>query len=160
MKRFLGLLTLAVALVFAGMTIAHADEEKKAEANVEKAEKAEAKADKAVEKADKAVEKAEKARTVTMTGEVIDTGCYLGHEAKGEKHKTCAVTCVAAGMPIGLLTDKNAVYLLVPPHDNKDGYNKAKELVGQKAEISGAQFLRGGMKAIEVASAKPAAPAK
>jgi hypothetical protein len=155
MKRFLGVLTLAGALVFAGMTIARADDD------VKKADKAEEKAGKAVEKAATAAEKAaEKPKTVTMTGEVIDTGCYLGHEAKGEKHKTCAATCVAAGMPIGLLTDRDAVYLLVPPHDNKDGYNKAKELVGEKAEISGAPFVRGGMRAIEVASAKPATPAK
>jgi hypothetical protein len=145
MRRYLGLLTLAGALVFAGMTIANAAEEAKAEEKAKAGEK-------------KIEEKAEKAKTVTMTGEVIDTGCYLGHEAKGEKHKGCAATCVAAGMPIGLLTDKSAVYLLVPPHDNKDGYNKAKELIGEKAEISGEQFVRGGMRAIEVASAK-AAPA-
>jgi hypothetical protein len=146
MKRYLGLLTLAGALVFAGMTIANAAEEKKAE-------------EKKVEQKTETVTKTvttKPDKTVTMTGEVIDTGCYLGHEAKGEKHKGCAATCVAAGMPIGLLTDKNAVYLLVPPHDNKDGYNKAKELVGEKAEISGEQFVRGGMRAIEVASAKPA----
>ena len=132
MKRFLGVLSLAGALVLVGIVAAHAAEQKAA----------------ATPKAPKAV---------TMVGEIVDTGCYLGHEAKGEKHKECAATCVAAGMPIGLLTDKNALYLLIPPHENKDGYNKAKELVGDRAEISGMPLLRGGLRGIEVTSAKPLA---
>ena len=130
MKRFVGVLSLAGALVLVGIMAANAAEQKKAEA---------------------------KDKTVTMVGEIVDTGCYLGHEAKGEKHKECAATCVAAGMPIGLLTDKNALYLLIPPHENKDGYNKAKEMVGDKVEISGMPLVRGGLRAIEVASAKPVA---
>ena len=134
MKRFLGMLSLAGALALVVFTIANAAEEKHAHADA-------------------------KAKTVTMTGEIVDTGCYLGHEAKGEKHKECAATCVAAGMPIGLLTDKNALYLLIPPHENKDGYNKAKELVGDRAEISGMPLLRGGLRGIEVTSAKPLAAA-
>jgi len=137
MKRFLGVLSLAGALVLVGIMAANAAEQKKAEA---------AKAEAAP-------------KSVSMVGEIVDTGCYLGHEAKGEKHKECAATCVAAGMPIGLLTDKNALYLLIPPHDNKDGYNKAKEMVGDKAEVSGTPLVRGGLKAIEVASAKPVAAA-
>ena len=131
MKRFVGVLSLAGALVLVGIMAANAAEQKKAEAKAPK--------------------------PVVMVGEIVDTGCYLGHEAKGEKHKECAATCVAAGMPIGLLTDKNALYLLIPPHENKDGYNKAKEMVGDKVEISGMPLVRGGLRAIEVASAKPVA---
>lgn len=134
MKRLLGVLSLTAAVVLAVFTIAIAAEEKKAE------------------------EKA--AKPVTMTGEIIDTGCYLAHGASGEKHKDCGVTCVAAGMPMGLLTEKGVLYLVVQPHDNKDAYNKMKEWVGQKAEVTGMVYERAGMKSIEVASAKPtAAPA-
>ena len=124
MKRFLGVLSLTGALVLVGIVAAHAAEQKKAEAKAPK--------------------------PVVMVGEIVDTGCYLGHEAKGEKHKECAATCVAAGMPIGLLTDKNALYLLIPPHETK-------EMVGDKVEISGMPLVRGGLRAIEVASAKPVA---
>ena len=128
MKRFIGLLSLSAAIVLAVFTIAIAAEEKKAEA-----------------------------KPVTMTGEIMDTDCYLGHGAMGEKHKACGVTCVASGTPMGLLTAKGDLYLLMPPHDNKDAYNKAKEWVGDKAEVTGMVFERGGMKAIEVVSAKHAA---
>ena len=128
MKRLFGVLSLAGALALV-FAIAYAAEEKEKEG----------------------------VKPITMKGEIVDMGCYLGHAAMGEKHKECAVTCVAAGMPIGLLTEKNMVYLLVPPHDNKDGYNKAKEWVSAKVEITGTPFNRAGMKAIEVVSAKPVA---
>jgi hypothetical protein len=95
-----------------------------------------------------------------MTGEVLDLACYLGNAASGEKHKQCAVTCAASGSPIGLLTDKGDVYLITPPHDSKDAYNKAKQWAGTKVEVTGKTFERGGMKSIEVASAKQAPAAK
>jgi len=94
-----------------------------------------------------------------MTGEIVDTDCYISHGAMGEKHKECAATCVAGGTPMGLLTEKGMLYLLTPPHENKDGYNKAKEMVGAKVEITGEAGERGGMKMIEVMSVKPAAAA-
>ena len=139
MKRFLGLLSLAAALALVVFTIASAEEGKAAPEK-------------------KAAEAA--AKSVTVSGEIVDMACYMGHGAMGEKHKECAVTCVAAGSPMGLLTDKGVLYVLLPPHDNKDGYNKAKELAGDKVEITGMPSSRNGTKAIEVASAKPmAAPA-
>jgi len=100
---------------------------------------------------------AAKSKSVTMTGEIVDTDCYIGHGAMGEKHKECAATCVAGGTPMGLLTDKGMLYLLTPPHENKDGYNKAKEMVGTKVAITGEVGERSGMKMIEVMSVAPAA---
>jgi len=102
---------------------------------------------------------AAKSKSVTMTGEIVDTDCYIGHGAMGEKHKECAATCVASGTPMGLLTEKGVLYLLTPPHENKDGYNKAKEMVGTKVEITGEPGERSGMKMIEVMAVKPAAAA-
>jgi len=134
MKRILGLLSLAAALAIVVFAIANAEETKAAP------EKAKAEA---------------AAKSVTASGEIVDMSCYMAHAAMGEKHKECAVTCVAAGSPIGLLTDKGVLYVLVPPHDNKDGYNKAKELAGDKVEVTGLPFARNATKAIEVASAKP-----
>jgi len=131
MKRFLGVGLVAVMLVVAGFTVARAHE----------------------------MAGMEKAKTVTVTGEIVDTACYLGHGAMGEKHKQCAATCVAAGAPMGLLTEKGVLYLLTPPHENKDGYNKAKELAGSKVAVTGEMNERSGMKSIEVASIKPAAAA-
>jgi hypothetical protein len=133
MKRVTGLVLFVSVVAFAGFAIANAAEEKKADA---------------------------KPKPTTLTGEIVDLGCYLGHGAAGEKHKQCAETCIAGGMPMGLLTAKGEVYLLTPPHENKDAYNKAKDWAGDKVELTGLVHERSGLKSIEVASAKPApAPA-
>ena len=129
MKRKLGMILLAGAIAVAVAAAAIA-EEKAAEA---------------------------KAKAVTLTGELIDTGCYMGHGASGPKHKECATKCIAAGMPMGLLTAKGDIYLLTPPHGNTDAYAKAKEWAGAQVEITGEVHERGGLKSIEVTGSKPAA---
>lgn len=93
----------------------------------------------------------------TITGEVVDTGCYLGHEARGAKHIECATKCIAQGMPMGLLTDKGALYLITLNHDNADPYNQLKEMAGKTVTVTGVVMTRGGMKGIDVSEVKAAA---
>ncbi len=86
----------------------------------------------------------------SITGEVVDTGCYLGHEARGEKHVSCATKCIAGGMPMGLLTSDGALYLLLLNHDNPDPYNKLKEMAGKTVVVTGPVMARSGMSGIDV----------
>lgn len=90
------------------------------------------------------------AKSSSWTGEILDAGCYLGHAAQGPKHTECAVKCAANGMPIMLLTKDGKAILLTPPHDNADAYNKAKEMAGTMAVITGTLAERGGVKGITV----------
>ena len=129
MKRFKGLLVLASVMALVGFAIATNAEEKKAD-NAPK--------------------------PVTLSGEIVDLGCYMDHGAMGEKHKQCAAMCAAGGSPIGLLTDKGVIYLLTAPHEGKDAFNKVKEWAGSKVEVTGMTHERSGLKSIEVASAKMA----
>ncbi len=93
----------------------------------------------------------------TWTGEIIDMGCYIGHGAKGEKHKDCATKCIANGMPMGLLTKEGKLVLLTMNHDNPDAYNQCKEWAASMVEVTGTLSERNGIKAIDVTGAKPAA---
>ena len=104
--------------------------------------------------------KAEK-KPVTLKGELVDTGCYIGHGAMGEKHKECATKCIANGMPMGLLSGKT-LYLITMNHDNPDPYNKLKDMAAETVEVTGTVSERNGVKAIDVTDAKLAAaqPAK
>lgn len=108
-----------------------------------------------------AEETAKKAPT-TLTGELIDTGCYLGHGARGEKHIDCATKCINNGMPMGLLTSAGKLYLITLNHDNPDPYNKLKEMAGKTVSVTGVVSVRAGMQGIDVTDAKLAAaePAK
>lgn len=98
----------------------------------------------------------EKVVTKTVTGEVVDLGCYLGHAARGEKHISCATKCLAQGMPMGLLTTNGTLYLVTLDHDNADPYNSLKDMAGKNVTVTGQLLTRSGMKAIEATTVHPA----
>jgi hypothetical protein len=96
----------------------------------------------------------------TLTGEVVDTGCYLGHGARGEKHVSCATKCINNGMPMGLLTADGTLYLITLDHENADPYNQLKTMAGKTVTVTGSISSRGGMKGIDVTAVKLAMAAK
>ena len=91
----------------------------------------------------------EKAVTKTITGEVVDMGCWLGHAARGADHISCATKCLNNGMPMGVLTSNGTLYLVTLDHDNADPYVSLKEMAGKNVSITGELLSRSGMKAIE-----------
>jgi hypothetical protein len=95
------------------------------------------------------------AEKVTVTGEVIDTYCYALMGVKGESHRQCAIDCINAGIPAGLLEDgTNKVYVLLP---NKDKSGLPKEVInkaGRKATITGKVYASGGSQFLTVESVK------
>ncbi len=93
--------------------------------------------------------------TASITGEVVDAGCYLGHGERGRKHADCAKQCIAGGMPMCLLTSDGSVYLLTMNHENADPYNRLKTMAGRTVTVTGEVMMRGGMNAIGVASMRP-----
>lgn len=97
------------------------------------------------------------AKAQTITGEIVDMGCYMGHAAKGAEHKECGLKCIANGMPMGLLTDKGMLYVLTMNHDNADPFNKAKEWASEKVKVTGPVSVRNSIKSLQVDAAEPAA---
>jgi hypothetical protein len=91
----------------------------------------------------------EKTITKTITGEVVDMGCWLGHAARGKDHISCATKCLNQGMPIGLLTSNGTLYLVTLDHDNADPYVSLKDMAGKDVSITGELLSRSGVKAIE-----------
>jgi hypothetical protein len=90
----------------------------------------------------------------TVTGEIVDMGCYMAHEAKGEKHLSCATKCIANGMPMGLLTAQGKLYLITLDHDNADPYNKCKDWAAKQVTLTGSVSERAGMRSIDVTEAQ------
>lgn len=99
-------------------------------------------------------------KPTTLSGELVDMGCYIGHMAKGEKHADCAAKCVSGGMPMGILTSSGKLYLLTMDHANPDAYNKAKDFAGKQVKITGPTHVRNGVNTIDVVSAETVAMAK
>jgi hypothetical protein len=89
-------------------------------------------------------------KTMTVTGEIVDMGCYMGHGAKGQAHKECALKCIANGMPMGLLTSDGTLYVLTMSHSDADPYNNAKKMAADMVAITGPVSERSGIKSLEV----------
>jgi len=93
------------------------------------------------------------ADTVSVKGEIIDTYCYGLMGAKGASHRQCAIDCVKAGIPAGLLEDgTNKVYVLLP---NKDKTGLPKEVIdkmAQKVTVTGKVYAKGGSQFLTIES--------
>ena len=95
------------------------------------------------------------AQTVTVKGEVIDTYCYALMGAKGESHRQCAIDCIKAGIPAGLLEEGTGkVYVLLPNKD-KTGLPKGViDKMGRMASVTGKAYTSGGSNFLTVESIK------
>src|SRR4051794_12342869 len=79
----------------------------------------------------------------TVQGEVVDVSCYLQLGKTGPKHADCGAKCVRNGQPIGILTSKKELYLVIPEehHPRRDGQTNirdafAKEM-GNQVKVTG-----------------------
>ena len=99
-------------------------------------------------------------KVVTIQGEIVDMGCYIAHAAVGAEHQSCAQRCINAGMPFGLLTKDETLYLLTMNHDDEDPFHAAKTMAAAIVEITGKVQERAGMMALEVTKIKEVKPAK
>jgi hypothetical protein len=74
---------------------------------------------------------------VTLTGEIVDTKCYLGvmNPGRSKVHRDCAARCISGGIPPALVT-ADGFYLLV----GSDGRALRHEVlgwVGETIEVQG-----------------------
>ncbi len=92
---------------------------------------------------------------VTVKGEVIDTYCYALMGAKGESHRQCAIDCVKAGIPAGLLEEKTGKIYVLLPNKDKAGLPKGViDKMGRMASITGKVYTSGGSNFLTVESIK------
>lgn len=92
----------------------------------------------------------------TIKGEVIDVSCYVAEGAKGDAHKECAIACIKAGQPAGILEEGTGkVYVAAKEEDHMK--NPGIELLPYAAkmvEVKGSVNERGGVATIDVKEIK------
>ncbi len=95
------------------------------------------------------------AETVTVKGEVIDTYCYALMGAKGESHRQCAIDCIKAGIPAGLLEEGTGkVYVLLPNKDKTGLPKGVVDKMGRMASVTGKAYTTGGSNFLTIESIK------
>jgi type 1 fimbria pilin len=92
-----------------------------------------------------------------VTGEVIDSACYIKSGAKGAGHIGCAQACAKAGIPLALLEDgSNKVVWLASKEDATTPNEQLMPYAGKKVTVTGTWAERGGAKLLVVDSVQAA----
>ena len=78
----------------------------------------------------------------TLTGEIVDSKCFLGVMNPGQltPHRACAIRCISGGVPPVLLVrqkDGPAIYLLLVSAEGKPVNKQVLEMVAEPVEIAG-----------------------
>ena len=79
-----------------------------------------------------AVEQRRDLGTMTLSGEIVDSKCYLGvmNPGQGKVHRGCAARCIAGGIPPILMSQDGKTYLL----ESDAGRPLSRELLDYVAE--------------------------
>lgn len=91
-------------------------------------------------------------KPITVTGLIIDTGCYLSHDTKGPKHVTCATTCAKNGVPLAVLDEATGTVYLPIAVDHKNPNLRLMAFIEKRVKVSGDLMEKGGVKGIAIKS--------
>jgi hypothetical protein len=92
---------------------------------------------------------------VTVTGEVVDSACYIKSGARGESHRVCAQKCGDVGIPLALVEDGTGVVIWIASVDDMETPNaKLRPFAGRRVTIAGTWAERGGAKILLLRSVK------
>ena len=87
---------------------------------------------------------------VQVTGEVIDTWCYISEImfAEGTAHHQCAIWCAVGGIPVGVLGDDGEVYMILKVGDDTTNVANPAILKIQthRVTVDGELYERDGIK--------------
>ena len=88
-------------------------------------------------------------KLTTIQGAVVDTGCYVSHDSKGEGHAACAAACAKKGVPLAILDEKGALYLPIAV-EHQDQNAKLMPFIEKRVKVTGTVLEKGGLKGIAI----------
>jgi predicted lipoprotein with Yx(FWY)xxD motif len=95
------------------------------------------------------------AKLTSISGMVIDTGCYMSHDSKGDAHAKCAAACAKNGVPLAILDEKGTLYMPIAV-EHKDQNAKLAPFIEKKVKVTGTLMEKGGLKGIAIKTVEPA----
>jgi hypothetical protein len=90
---------------------------------------------------------------VTVTGEIVDSKCYLGvmNPGSGKVHRDCAARCISGGIPpIFVTLDGEEQFLLVGPDGNAIAPDVLREFVAERITVRGKLFQKEGRRLLRI----------
>lgn len=87
---------------------------------------------------------------VTVTGEIVDTWCYVTEImfAQGTAHHQCAVWCAVGGIPVSILGEDGNVYMILKVEDDDTSVVNERIVTIQthKVTAKGDLYVRDGVR--------------
>jgi hypothetical protein len=83
---------------------------------------------------------------VTVSGEIVDSKCYLGvmNPGDGKGHRDCAARCLSGGIPpIFVSSNGEDQFLLISRDGNAVGRDALREFVAEPITVQGELFQKG-----------------
>ena len=93
-------------------------------------------------------------KSITISGTVVDTGCYVSHDSKGEAHAKCAAACAKNGVPLAILDDHGTLYMPIAV-EHKDQNAKLTPFIEKRVKVTGTELQKGGLKGIAIKTVEP-----
>jgi hypothetical protein len=90
---------------------------------------------------------------VTLTGEIVDSKCFLGvmNPGNGKVHRDCAARCLSGGIPpLFISGEKGDQYLLVGADRKALKRDALREFIAEPITLQGTLFQDGELKFLEV----------
>lgn len=95
-----------------------------------------------------------KQRPITLSGTIVDTGCYMAHDSEGPEHASCAAECAKKGVPLAFADESGKLYFIVAA-DHKDPNAILMPYIEKKVKVIGTFFEKGGAAGISVRTITP-----
>ena len=87
---------------------------------------------------------------VQVTGEIIDTWCYVTEImfSEGTEHHQCAVWCAVGGVPVSVLGEDGEVYVVLKVEDDSANVGNPRiiEIQTHEVTVDGDLYERDGVK--------------
>lgn len=92
---------------------------------------------------------APKPKRIKVTGEIIDTWCYVTEImfAQGTAHHQCAVWCAVGGIPVSIKAKNGTVYMVlrVKGNDQNVANPKIVKIQSRQVTVDGDHYVRDGV---------------
>jgi hypothetical protein len=94
-------------------------------------------------------------REIALEGEVVDLECFLRDGSRGERHKSCALTCRKNGGSLAIVEDKTGdLYPVAGNAAASDPGAAVADFIGSRVSVRGDLYERSGARILVVEAAE------
>ena len=89
-------------------------------------------------------------KAALITGLVVDSACFVGHDSSGPRHAKCAEACARAGNALAIYEEATKTLYLPVSLDHKNPNTKLMAFIEKKVRVSGRVMEKAGLKGIAI----------